>query len=335
MQIRDLDVPVDASSPSWNDFVGMVRVRNAVDEAVLGSEVLSLTPEELLPGFHDNTYRPQRAVLAIEDGMVVGRGSVTWWPTSGARPAVVLGVLPSYRRRGIGTALAARIDAMLLEQGTSATRSYARHTLGADGSIAEDDDGAEFFRRSGYELAYTERVLVLQLEQATAAPSSLANAYRRAAWVDATPERWAAGVADLHTRLSTDVPSEERAPHADVWDVERLRAFEEAEARSGRTQITAVVIGNEVDVIGFSRLAVSADGTSASQGPTLVRPDHRGLGIGAAVKAELHEQLRRIAPRVRTVVTKNASTNHAMIRMNLRQGYRSVGIEGRWIRDYT
>ncbi|MDQ1550844.1 MAG: hypothetical protein QOD50_266, partial [Actinomycetota bacterium] len=47
--IDELRIPRAVGAAGWDDFVEMTRVRNEIETASVGSDLLGFPPEELLP----------------------------------------------------------------------------------------------------------------------------------------------------------------------------------------------------------------------------------------------------------------------------------------------
>ena len=70
----------------------------------------------------------------------------------------------------------------------------------------------------------------------------------------------------------------------------------------------------------------------AFQGDTGVRPDHRGHGLGAWMKATNHLRLADERPDVEWVQTWNAASNEPMLRINRALGFTPVQRFQSWYR---
>jgi hypothetical protein len=66
---------------------------------------------------------------------------------------------------------------------------------------------------------------------------------------------------------------------------------------------------------------------------TLVRRDHRGHRLGAAVKVANLEALHRDRPDVTEVHTQNAETNRWMVSINERLDFEPVGVCPEFLRN--
>lgn len=150
--------------------------------------------------------------------------------------------------------------------------------------------------------------------------------------VDDTPDAWLEDRVVLQHRMSTDSPVGDLDLREERWDAERLREQRRATRRSNRRAIESVA--REVAsgrLVGFTQLQVPlADPVLAYQQDTLVLREHRGHGLGAAVKAANLAALRVEFPQVRTLRTWNAEENGPMIAVNEALGYRTTALQREW-----
>ena len=71
----------------------------------------------------------------------------------------------------------------------------------------------------------------------------------------------------------------------------------------------------------------------AWQWDTGVHPDHRNLGLGRWLKAEMIERTVRDFPAVERVDTFNAGSNRPMLAINIEMGYEAVHEQSIWQGD--
>ncbi|TFC35197.1 GNAT family N-acetyltransferase [Cryobacterium sp. TMT2-14] len=112
-EIDELAIPAAPQAPGWADFEAANGVRNTVEAEAYGTTDLELTAEELLPDWLKQAWEPKRLFVARSKGRLVGRGHYETLPEGSAEHAwLAVEVLPEYRRRGIGSALTARLEAI-------------------------------------------------------------------------------------------------------------------------------------------------------------------------------------------------------------------------------
>ncbi|MBW9213852.1 GNAT family N-acetyltransferase [Mumia sp. zg.B53] len=350
--------PSSATSPEAWALLGVERVRVASDDALHGHHDLTPGFAQMASILADRTYRPQHRIVAVCDDLrtpesVVGHASVRL-PQVGETDVVHLdlGVDPAWRRRGIGTALAAVLAERVRETGRTVVKaetSYGRvidtgaETLAATtgvGSVPADDPATRFAVRYGFTLEQVERQSTLPLPVghehlaglSRTAAAAAGDAYRLHTWVDEIPEAWEVQYARLLTRMSTATPSGGMEQVEDPWDVARLR---EATARRQATGDLALVVAAEHVPTGELAAYTVVEFTdsrpeSVIQDDTLVLPEHRGHRLGMLVKCRLLETLASVRPQARRIHTWNAEENTHMLAINVALGYRPASVSGQW-----
>ena len=97
----------------------------------------------------------------------------------------------------------------------------------------------------------------------------------------------------------------------------RLRA-----ARGARFLIAVAEHRASGRLVACTELLLAADVPGqAWQMLTVVRPEHRGHRLGLAIKLANAEELARVAPEVRVIITGNAAVNAPMIAVNEIMGF--------------
>ncbi len=199
-EIDELQIPESLDSPGGRDFSAAVHVHNVVEAAIYGTDLLAVHADELLPQYRFQRYDRRRIFLARMGALVVGR-AVIEWSTDDDDPAswALIEVLPEYRRRGIGTALADELERIHRESRRPVLQGFVPHACasggvavrGADagggegsrggevevsddagevivpptgyGSVAADDPGAQFLLARGMTLEQVSRGSILRL----------------------------------------------------------------------------------------------------------------------------------------------------------------------------
>ena len=141
----------------------------------------------------------------------------------------------------------------------------------------------------------------------------------------------------MYTRMSTDAPTAGIEEPEDVWSVKRLVTYEDAEAASPRTTVTAAVEHRPTHrLAGFTELSVPAElNRPVVQEDTLVLKEHRGHRLGLLLKAANLLHLARVRPGHPSVITFNAEENRPMLDVNEAIGFVPMGYEGAWKRVVT
>lgn len=278
-----------------------------------------------------STSMDRRYVAALDDaGGVVGSAELTM-PLRD-NPTLVLcdlAVHPAHRRRGTGTAL--------LEHLVVTARSAGRTSLVAETSFRDGgaDPGEAFMRRHGFEVAQEDRRNDLDVTAWAADVVAAATpGYVIETSTDDTRDEWLEDRAHLQRRMSTDAPMGGLALEEEDWDVERLRDHRDVTRRSGRRAIESVARHVERGrLVAFTQLQVPEESPGmAYQQDTLVLREHRGHGLGLALKAATMQALVTACPEVRTVRTWNATSNGPMIAVNEALGYRTTAFLREWQR---
>src|SRR5262249_36231063 len=128
-------------------------------------------------------FDPTGLIVAVEAKEVVGFAHAGFGPNEdgsaadkGSGAVCLLGVLPSHRRRGIGSALLERAESYLKQQGSKtilagAIRPLTPFYLGlyggseVPGFLSGDRNAGPFFLRRGYEPCETSLILDRRLDR--------------------------------------------------------------------------------------------------------------------------------------------------------------------------
>jgi len=340
--IDEIVVPATVDAPDAGDFVEAVEVGNAVEEHSIGTRDTGWSPEELLPIWQD-PYERRRMVVARLDGRIVGRGTYEVQSGEPRSGWVFADVLPEHRSRGIGTALAERVERMARDEGRTVLQAFALQRMPTGGRVPaptgfgaapSDDDGGRFLLHRGYRLTQVERMSRLPLPaEVPALPD--APGYALEFWEGPTPQRFVDDIAVLSARMSTDAPMGEADVEPEEWDAARVRDADERNGRGGRRWITAAARHEASGrLVAFTQLAIPVDpGRPVFQWATLVLEEHRGHRLGMLVKVANLERLTRSAPGHPSVYTWNAEENTHMLRVNDALGFAAVGVASNWRRD--
>ncbi|TFD30017.1 GNAT family N-acetyltransferase [Cryobacterium cryoconiti] len=352
-EIEELTVPAAPQAPGWADFVAANGVRNTVEAEAYGTVDLELTADEVLPGWLNQRWEPKRLFVARTEGRIVGHGHYETLPEDSADHAwLAVGVLPEYRGRGIGTALADRLEAVAHSEGRSVQIVYAPSPDAPGerlpsptgfGSVPLDNPEVRFLQRRGYLLEQVVRASRLPLPVDPVQLRRLGDLaalhagpdYSVVQWIDRTPPVWLPDLAVLYSRMSTDAPSAGLAEPEQRWTPERVSQEEQKVAASPRTTLTSAVLhGPSGHLVGFTELEVPAElGRAVSQEDTLVLREHRGRRLGMLLKIANLELLTLERTGHPSVLTYNAEENRHMLTVNEAIGFAPMGYEGAWRRD--
>lgn len=357
VEIRHVQVPSsleDGDDPQVVDYRRAVALRNTVEALGYGSNDFASSAEEDLPSWHREHEPRQLFVATLPDVPgLIGRGFVEsrledGWPVAW----VAVQVLPEYRGRGIGTALAEAVEAAARDTGATRLVVYVvspdapgerLEAPTGSGSVPRSNDEVRFLLGRGYRLEQVERGSRLALPLPTDdlarrldhALRASGTDYRLVRWAGATPLEWRQDIAALYTRMSTDAPSAGLDEPEDVWTVERLVAQQDSDLEAPVTVLTSAVehVGTG-HLVAYSELSVSDDVMRAVwQEDTLVLREHRGHGLGLLLKLGNLQQLHTERPGHPSVITFNAEENRHMLAINEQLGFEPVGYEGAWRKD--
>lgn len=287
-----------------------------------------LTPARLAGRYrHGWDGEPEDPYLATVDGVPVAYGTLSTSDYDNLDLAVVLlGVHPSYRRRGHGSALLAH----LLDE----ARRRGRTNIIGDGW---DHEALHAFAAAhGFErkLASINRRQVLAdidwpaLTQRYDDARAAATDYVLERWTVPTPDERLDDFAAMAAAIN-DAPLDDLDYEDEVFTGARMRAYEDASAGKGERMYRVVARHLPTGELAGQTVVVvdTEEPTWADQHDTSVTRAHRGHRLGLLLKAELLRWLREAEPQVATVNTWNAESNDHMIGVNELLAYRVQGRE--------
>ncbi|HEU0164566.1 MAG TPA: GNAT family N-acetyltransferase [Thermomicrobiales bacterium] len=352
--IEEIIIPATIDSADAGDFIATVEIRNAVEADIVGTDALAYAPVELLPRYLDQEFEPRKLFVARVDGKIVARAIYAWpiEPGDGERLAdLAVEVLPAFRGRGIGTALADHVEGLALAAGRTTWQPWVTHRTPRDaddallsptgfGALSASDPGVRFLQRRGYRLEQVERISFLELpvspgilaQHQQVAGAAAGSDYRIIRWSGSTPREWIDDLVLLRTRMSTDMPSAGLDIVEQAWTAERIMREDELQLTSGRERLSVAALHIPTGrLAGFSQLEVGSDrARPVMQQDTLVLSEHRGHRLGMVLKIANIQHLMEVNPRSTLLVTFNAEENRHMLSVNEAVGFRPVGAEGAW-----
>lgn len=275
----------------------------------------------------DDAYAAKRALVVRDDGRVVAGGTVVMTLLDNTDFAFVeVFTAPEHRRQGHGTtALDALID---IARDHGRTIAFGMPAWAVD---AKTDAGRELAIARGFELDLLDAVRQLSLPSAV--PTwRLDPDYTLETWRGPCPEAWIDEYAELRRILASEAPSGEAGLENDFWDAARVRKDEADLERVGRRMQVTVARASDGSLAGHTQLAFPADGLEVYQWDTLVRPQHRGHGLGLALKCRTMEAAADLLAGRRRITTENAASNSHMIAVNERLGFRQTAWVGEYVR---
>ncbi|MCH1882735.1 GNAT family N-acetyltransferase [Agrococcus sp. ARC_14] len=348
-----LVAPADAfDEPALSLIARYVATANRVTQAFWGDDGHDTTVDELLASLRHVEDDITERFLVVAEGRDVGRAIASIARDEGASVAYLSAwVVPEARGRGIGRAIAERIEQVAIGLGATTLQAWVDHRAPVEGGEAipaatghgalAADPAARLAVSMGYALEQVDRISELDVETARRtleahradALAHAGDAYELRSWAGATPPELLDAMAVLHARMVTDAPSADLEVDDERWDAARLGRVEAEWAEAGLTALQAVAIHRASgEAVAFTVLLLPAPGRPAFQEDTLVHADHRGHRLGMLVKTENLLQLGRLHPDRTRIVTWNAEENRPMLRVNEALGFVPIGAEGGWQR---
>lgn len=284
--------------------------------------------ETALATFQNPSTSWDRVLLgAVEGGELVAGAHLMFPLLDNTHTCSVWPFVPPRRRRsGLGSAL--------LAHGLAVARARGRDTVQAQVMVPHgvETAGLPFAKRHGFVAGLTEVTKILDLAgRADAWPALAAEAaprhtgYRLVTYHDVVPDELLEGYCLLNESFNDEAPTGDLDVEREVFDEARVREKERVFRATSRSEVATVAVAPDGAVVGYTELVVSRHAPErAVQGGTLVRPEHRGHGLGLAMKVANLRALGERFPAVRRIITGNADVNAHMNAVNERLGFREV-----------
>ena len=280
------------------------------------------------------SHRRTHVLEALEDGEVAGaailvaedlqgRDTIAWLKT--------LVVAPSYRRRHVGSSMAAAVLERSREESRQRFQTFVPPTPAAAG-FATGLGATRTGIVSHQNRLRTSDLDREMLERWIARAPERAGGYSLLCFDGRCPGEWLGGFTELVAVMNT-------APRSDadedvVYSTEQVVEQEEAHLASGGWGWTVCARHDSSgELVAFTELGGSRYRPwLAQQGETGVHPDHRNRGLGRWIKAVNASRLLVERPEVSVVETWNADTNAPMLSINEAMGFRRVAEWVEWTR---
>ncbi|HET7128327.1 MAG TPA: GNAT family N-acetyltransferase [Gaiellaceae bacterium] len=298
-----------------------VDARTASDEVLARfAEIEHATWDEHAPG---EPLRATEEVIAFYRHQPTTHTSCHWLADRGMAGLYVHGpsaaflnvsVVPSERRRGIGSALLARLLARCAELEVRALHGH--HTTAA---------GAAFAARHGFVDGQRIVRALLDLPNADLPAPAPPDGWKLVTWLGHVPDEHLAAFVIARAAMD-DAPADEDLEFP-AWTAEHIRASEESLARRDREMRVTVAIRDDGVIGAFTELRVSRGSSLGFTDDTGTLAAHRRQGLAHAVKLESLRRLREDHPEIEVVSTSNAEENAAMRRVNEKVGFRPSTVE--------
>jgi GNAT superfamily N-acetyltransferase len=186
----------------------------------------------------------------------------------------------------------------------------------------------DFYEASGFRCAYVEMRSVLDLDGVDwlalgEMAQGIASGYRVEYHADGLPTDLVGPYAQAK-QVIRDIEDGDLDLRPSSHHPERLRAsLATLSARGMKPYIVVAIHERSGHVAGLTEVVAPVQHpTRADQYDTVVVPEHRGYGIGRAIKARMLFELRAAEPTVRDVQTWNALENESMLKVNTELGFK-------------
>jgi GNAT superfamily N-acetyltransferase len=252
------------------------------------------------------------------------------------KAAFMLSVDVPERRRGIGRALADRVEQNAKDDGRSLLLAQAMLPFG------DRDDHAyrRFAEACGYELSNCEvgRHLALpvpdeQIQEWIDEAAPHHEGYTIETFVGAVPEDLVESLCLLLGQLAVDAPTGAVDFEEEAMTAQRYAEMVATTSAMGRARYETVALTPDRQVVAQSTLAVSLEeSTKVYQWGTFVHREHRGHKLGLATKAVNLRAVQGARSDLTLVITQNAETNAYMVAINERMGFRPIEIAAEFVK---
>jgi GNAT superfamily N-acetyltransferase len=260
-------------------------------------------------------------VGAFAADVLVGLGTTQVALDTPGTAWVAASVVPEHHRRGIGTRLVAAAEA---QSPVSVTRWVG--SLYAAGAAGLEAVSRGFAGPLGYAPASSETVVELDLASEVHA-EPVAPGYTVATYVNGAPPELRAEVGVIKGLVDAEAPNGELGWQPTPVSIEEYAAELALWQEQGRTAVESVALDGTGRVVAWTCVVASPDPRRPAQVEgTLVLAEHRGHGLGRAVKVASLAAVRThtVAERVRT---SSDDQNVWMRAINRDLGFRPVEVE--------
>ncbi len=279
----------------------------------------------------------QELFAAYEGDRMVGNAAL-WTPLldNTEKAWFMLCVDVPERRRGIGRALAERLEQTAKDDG--------RSLILAGSILPFDDRESHAYRRfaeaCGYELFNFEvaRHLTLpvpdeQIQEWIDEAAPRHEGYAIETFVGAVPDDLVESLCLLLGQLAVDAPTGTVDFEEEKLTPERYAEMVATTDAMGRARYETVALTPERQVVAQSTLALSlGESTNVYQWGTFVHREHRGHKLGLATKAVNLRAVQAARDDLTLVVTQNAETNDYMVAINERMGFRPIEVAAEFVK---
>lgn len=330
-EIQDVDLKnlSETELQRLSDFNNTLRAERLPDDPPVGLE------ETRARLAHIPDFVEIRAWSVLDDQKLIGNADfvILHMDTNQHLAQFSIDVRPEYRRRGIGRAFLETVVKAALEK---------NRTLLINHTSSRVPSGASFLERYGFTPGLESRVSQLDLKEL--APALLedwiaqseerASGFELGFWDGPYPHEELPAITELMGVMNT-------APRGDLevedfnWTPEMLRQLEDNIFGAGGKRITAYAKERATGrFAGFTEITYHPNRPQIlNQGGTGVFPAFRNLGLGRWLKAATLQRVRQGLPDARFVRTGNATSNAAMLAINVALGFKPYFTHTDWQAD--
>lgn len=267
----------------------------------------------------------------LERSEIVGRASISFMNTQENKHLAWcdLGVLPEYRRQGIGRRLLAAIAEVPQREG---------RRLLMTGTNARVPAGEAFMERLGGERAmesHTNQLVLAEMDRALLMQWMMlgdAGRFTLESWEGPHPEDLLPAITALSENAMNTMPRDAMDMEDMHFTTEQMRQMEQQTLSGGTERWTLAVREAESEkFVGYTEVQWNAGSPQiVRQGGTGVFPEYQGYGLGKRLKAAMLDRVLRERPEARFVRTGNADSNGPMLRINHALGFRPYLSRTEW-----
>jgi GNAT superfamily N-acetyltransferase len=333
MDVRALDEADLADDALMRDYYELTR-----RSGTYGREHAPFwTFEELLGAFRSPDSGERQQLFAAYDGETMVGNAVLWsfLLDNTEKAWLDLHVDVPHRRRGVGRALADRLEQVSKDDG--------RRLLMGDAKLPFDDRDhgyRRFAEACGYALSNVEVVRELALpvpddriREWVDEAAARHEGYTIETFVGAVPDDLLESLCLLLGQLAVDAPTGAVDFEEELVTPQRYAEMVETTRAMGRARYETVALTPDRQVVAQSTLAVPLAGSTVIyQWGTFVHRDHRGHRLGLATKAVNLRAAQALRDDFTLVTTQNAETNGYMVAINERMGFAPTEVSAEFVK---
>jgi GNAT superfamily N-acetyltransferase len=325
MRVGDVVVEeFDLASASDQDVEALTAFRNAMQAEIHADDPPWRVDAVAIDVRNWPPFIRHRAFLGRDPSGAIVASAVADWMLVEENAHILdvdLGVLPAYRRQGLGTTLLDRVVRVADELGRTKLSGRSADLV---------DAGEHFASRVGASLGMSQgmnRLILADVDRELVRRwvdegPGRAPGYSLVAADGRYPDELVEQIVDLSTVMNTapreDLDMEDERPtveHAREWEETNLPLGIERWYLAARHDATG-------DLVGWTEVGWwPTFPTTVWQWGTGVRPEHRGHALGKWIKAVMMQRILDERPEAIDVRTTNADSNDAMLGINHALGF--------------